>query len=47
MRTVNAEIAQKCRTVHLLVSDGETVSMECKVQGVGRVSYYKYLSAQN
>ncbi|EHP3974647.1 TPA: recombinase family protein [Vibrio parahaemolyticus] len=45
-RPVNAETAQKCRTVHLLVSDGETVSAACKAQGVGRATYYKYLSAQ-
>lgn len=46
-RPVNAETAQKCRTVHLLVSDGETVSAACKAQGVGRATYYKYLSAQH
>ncbi len=33
-RPVNAETAQKCRTVNLLVSDGETVSAACKAQGV-------------
>ena len=46
-RPVNAETAQKCRTVNLLVSDGETVSAACKAQGVGRATYYKYLSAQS
>nr|WP_249370530.1 hypothetical protein [Vibrio sp. 11-4(1)] len=30
----------------MLVSDGETVSAACKAQGVGRATYYKYLSAQ-
>ncbi|EKO3782561.1 recombinase family protein [Vibrio harveyi] len=46
-RPVNAETAQKCRTVNLLVSDGETVSAACKAQDVGRATYYKYLSTQN
>ncbi|MEF1167384.1 recombinase family protein [Vibrio campbellii] len=45
-RPVNAETAHKCRTVNLLVSDGETVSAACKAQGVGRATYYKYLSTQ-
>lgn len=45
-RPVNAETAQKCRTVNLLVSDGETVSAACKAQSVGRATYYKYLSTQ-
>ena len=45
-RPVNAETAQKCRTVNLLVSDGETVSAACKAQRVGRATYYKYLSTK-
>jgi DNA invertase Pin-like site-specific DNA recombinase len=42
-RPVDERTAKKCRTVKLLVSDGETISAACDSQGLGRSTYYKWV----
>lgn len=45
-RPVNKETAERCKTVKLLVDNGETVSAACKAQNVARATYYKWNKEQ-
>jgi DNA invertase Pin-like site-specific DNA recombinase len=45
-RPIDENTSKRCRAVNLLVNDGETISAACKAQGVGRATYYKWLSNQ-
>lgn len=42
-RPVDQNTVVKCKTVKLLVDDGDTVSSACKAQGISRASYYNWL----
>lgn len=42
-RPVDENTAIRCKTVRLLVNDGETVTSACKAQNVSRATYYSWL----
>ncbi|EKO3370782.1 recombinase family protein [Vibrio fluvialis] len=44
-RPVDQNTVLKCKTVKLLVDDGDTVSSACKAQRISRASYYNWLKA--
>lgn len=46
-RPADEQTAIRCRTVKLLVENGETVTAACKAQNISRASYYNYLKVED